>query len=430
MPQQDPLHLLAIEPRFPGRLAAVADWLVERRGYRVHLFCHHVEPREDGGWPATLGRGLDVVQFQVGGVAREPAVAWTRSLERGLCYAYGAWEVFDSRRIRPVDLILGRSAALGSTLFAPVTYPGTPIANLFDYYVHPQAHDLWADDGPTLPDEYLHWRRAANAMDLLDLENGVIPWTLTGWQRDLYPPEYRDDFHVLHDGVDADLYARARDPSGAGGGRSRTLLGRAIPAGTKVVTYVARTLDRLRGFDRFLDLANRLLRDRTDVICVALGGGPVERMLDIPHHGRDYGAGLLETIPPVDPARFWTPGRVAPGEVVEVLAASDLHVVPGRPYPIARSLLEAMAAGAPILAWDTPPVRELLDPDRNALLVPSGDPEAAHAAALRVLDDPAAFFPLTQAARTTIRERFDREFTLPALATAFSTWAARPTKLS
>jgi hypothetical protein len=31
---QDPLSLLCIEPHFSGRLGAVADWLVRKRGYR------------------------------------------------------------------------------------------------------------------------------------------------------------------------------------------------------------------------------------------------------------------------------------------------------------------------------------------------------------------------------------------------------------
>src|SRR5262245_56712152 len=114
---QDPLNLLCVETRFPGRLGAVADWLVRRRGYRCHFFCQQPEPREL--WPSTVGQGLSVVQFNVGGVARENAVAWTRGLERGLCHAFGAWEVIDARRPRPIDVALGRSNGLGSSLFLP-----------------------------------------------------------------------------------------------------------------------------------------------------------------------------------------------------------------------------------------------------------------------------------------------------------------------
>ena len=55
---QDPLHVLWVEPHFPGRLGAVADWLVRRRGYRCWFYCHTAEPREH--WPASVGQGLDV----------------------------------------------------------------------------------------------------------------------------------------------------------------------------------------------------------------------------------------------------------------------------------------------------------------------------------------------------------------------------------
>jgi hypothetical protein len=114
---QDPLHLLCVEPRFPGRLGAVADWLVRKRGYRCRFYCHAAEPREC--WPEAAGKGIDVVLCNLGGVAREAAVPWTRFLERGLCYAYACWEVLEARRPRPVDLVLGSSAGLGSTLFVP-----------------------------------------------------------------------------------------------------------------------------------------------------------------------------------------------------------------------------------------------------------------------------------------------------------------------
>ncbi|HEX8200820.1 MAG TPA: glycosyltransferase [Isosphaeraceae bacterium] len=407
---QDPLNLLCVEPRFPGRLGAVADWLVRRRGYRCWFYCHQADPPEY--WPESTGRGLEVVAFPVGGVAREGSVAWTRQLERGLCYAYGCWEVLDARRPRPVDVVLGRSAGQGSTLFVPVSLPGVPIVNLFDYFVQPHAHDLAEEDGAALPPEYVHWRRSANAMDLLDLENGVIPWTTSAWQRDLYPAEYRDDFVVRHDGVDA--RAPARRPDG-----TRRIAGRTIPQGTKVVSFVARHLDRLRGFDRFLKLANRLIRDDPSVLCVAVGGTPVRRALDVRFYGRDYAADLLAQEPPADPGRFWRLGAVAPAVVAEVLAASDLHVYPGRPYIVARSLLEAMAAGGVVLAWDSAPVREVLDDGETGLLVPAADPDAAVRRARAALADPAAHRPLRQAAAARVRERFAQDVTLPELAGLF-----------
>src|ERR1700730_5045629 len=152
---QDPLHLLCVEPRFPGRLGPLADWLVRRRGYRCWFYCASAGPAEI--WPPSTGKGMEVIQFGVGGVAREAAVPWMRHLERGLCYAYGCWEVLESRRPRPIDLVLGRSAGLGSTLFAPTLYPGAPVVNLFDYFYHPHAHDLAGEATSDTPAEYYNW---------------------------------------------------------------------------------------------------------------------------------------------------------------------------------------------------------------------------------------------------------------------------------
>jgi len=404
---QEPLHLLCIEPRFPGRLGPVADWLVRKRGYRCWFYFHSADPTES--WPETVGRGLEPVHFNVGGVARETAVAWTRCLERGLCYAYGCWEVLQARRPQPVDLVLGRSAGLGSTLYVPAHLPRTPIVNLFDYCYPPRRHDLAEEIVSQLPAHYVHWRQAANGMDLLDLENGVRPWTPSCWQRDLYPMEYRDDFTVLPTGVDdRRLGVQSRE-------RPINIAGRSIGPEIKLVTFVASALDRLRGFDRFHDLANRLLRERSDVVCVAVGSPMVQRSLDVQYFNQDYRALLQSQSPPHDPERFWCLGPLPPLALAQLLGRSDLHAYPSRPFPAARSLLNALAAGCVVLAWDTEPVREVLAHGQTALLT-AADPEQAARLALAVLASPAEHRSLGAAARRLVQEQHSQDAVLPMLA--------------
>ncbi len=417
---QDPLHVLWVEPNFPGRLGVVADWLVRRRGYRCWFYCHTAMPREH--WPAAVGHGLDVQVFGVGGAAREQAVAWSRTLERSLCYAYGCWEVLESRRPRPIDLIVGRSAGLGSTLFAPVYSPAPARINLFDYYLHARQNDLADELAGTSPPAYVHWRRSANAIELLDLEQCDLAWTTTNWQRHLFPPEYRNDLWVQHDGIatagTSDVAARGRRPT------SRTLAGRLVPEGTRIVSFVARSLERLRGFDRFWHTANALLRARPDVVCVMVGDPVVQRGLDVQHNNRDYPAQLREAAPPVDPERLWFLGRATPDTVAEVLRASDLHVAPCRPYPVARSVLEAMATGCVVLASDTAPHREVISHGQNGLLADVADPDALHRQALVVLDHLDEHRPLGDAAAELVRLRYSQEVCLPVLAERFSALAA------
>jgi len=412
----DPLHVLWIEPSFPGRLGGIADWLTRRRGYRSFFYCHTTAPQAH--WPASVGRGLDVVTFPVGGAARDPAVAWTRTLERGLCYAYACHEVLEQRRPRPIDLVVGRSAGLGSSLFAPVTYPAVPVVSWLDYYYQPHAHDLADETPPNTPESYYLWRRSMGVIDLLDLEQAALALTPTRWQRSLYPAAYQGDIEVFPDGVETQLF---RVPSWRGRRSGvRRIADRTIPQGVRVVSYVGRFLERLRGFDRFLRLAAALHQAQPDVICVAVGDRIVRRGLDVASFNQDYAGQILPTIAGLDPERLWLLGTVEPRVTAEVFAASDLHVAAGRAYPVARSLLEAMACGCVVLASDVEPHRELVHSGRNGILVDGRDDSAWRAFALRILADPAAFLPLGQAAAEDVRDQFARSVCLPRLAERFS----------
>jgi glycosyltransferase involved in cell wall biosynthesis len=410
---QAPLSILCIEPLFPGRLGATADWLVRKRGFRCRFYCNTSEAREH--WLAAVGQGLDVRVFGVGGVAREPAVAWSRPLERSLCYAYGCWEVVDADRPRPVDVVVGRSAGLGSSLFVPASLPSAPVINLFDYYLDPHHNDLADDDGPGASPIYTHWRRSSGAIELLDLENAALAWTPTHWQRSLFPTEYRNDLWVNHDGVDCRRFDRARATSNRRHG-PRTIAGRTIPDSVRIVTFIARSIDRLRGFDRFWNLTRALVKARSNVVCVVLGDPVVRRGLDVTFNNRDYRATLMEQAPVDDVDRVWFLGKTPPETVAETLAASDLHIALGRPYPVARSVLEAMASGCVVLASDVPPHREVFTNGRTGLLVDPRDADAALCTALAALDDPAAHRPIGEAAADEVRARYDQDVCLPRLA--------------
>jgi glycosyltransferase involved in cell wall biosynthesis len=308
---------------------------------------------------------------------------------------------------------MGRSAGLGSTLFVPVYIPRVPIVNLFDYYYHPHDHDLACDWHSQPPVEYFHWRRSAVAMELMDLENGVVPWTRSVWQRDLFPAEYRTDFRVQFDGVDTQRFRRRED-------RPRTLAGRTIPPETRVVTFMARNLDRTRGFDRFVELADRLLRARTDVICIAAGDSIVHRGLDVEFYGKDYRSWLLGSRSVHAPERFWCTGGITPAVASDLLALSDVHTYPSRPYAVSHSLLEGMAAGCVVVASDDAAVREFVRDGETGVLVPGDDADAWERSVLEILQAPAAFRSLGDAAAAAVQSTYSQEVALPRLASLLS----------
>jgi phosphatidylinositol alpha-mannosyltransferase len=72
-----------------------------------------------------------------------------------------------------------------------------------------------------------------------------------------------------------------------------------------------------------------------------------------------------------------------------LLAAADVFVSPALGQEsFGLTLVEAMAAGVPVVASDIPGYREVVRNGVDGLLVPPGDPGALAAALERVLGDP------------------------------------------
>lgn len=77
--------------------------------------------------------------------------------------------------------------------------------------------------------------------------------------------------------------------------------------------------------------------------------------------------------------------------------------------PLARSVMEAMAAGLAVLATPVGGQSEMLENEVNALIFPPGDAEALASCIQRVRDDPNLRVRLGKAGRETVLERFTLE---------------------
>jgi glycosyltransferase involved in cell wall biosynthesis len=96
-------------------------------------------------------------------------------------------------------------------------------------------------------------------------------------------------------------------------------------------------------------------------------------------------------------------------DVPEVMAAADLFVCPSRDEGLPGAVIEAGALGLPIVASDITPVREVVDADRSALLVPVGAPPELAAAIGALLDDPTRCRAFGLRGRQIYLERFTLE---------------------
>lgn len=94
-------------------------------------------------------------------------------------------------------------------------------------------------------------------------------------------------------------------------------------------------------------------------------------------------------------------------DVPRLLAASDVFVLSSDYEGMPLAVLEAMAAGKPVVATAVGGVPELVEDGVTGILVPPGETEALAGGILRVLSDPGLRESMGQRAQEVALERFD-----------------------
>jgi glycosyltransferase involved in cell wall biosynthesis len=386
------MHVLFVHQNFPAQFGPFAFRLARVPGYR----CTFVSQRAEG-----VFRGVRCLRYQTRGGATEKTHFCSRTFENAVWHAAGVHDALAAAPdVRP-DLVVGHSG-FGTTLFLRDLYPGVPVVNLFEYFYRVAGADLdFRPDFPARPIDRLR-ARARNAMILLDLDNCDLGYCPTRWQLDRFPAEYRAKLRVLFDGIDTRLWKP--DPAAP-----RRVGDRVIPPDVRIVTYVSRGMESMRGFDVFMRAAKTLADRRSDVLFVVVGQDRVCYGGDARFTGGKTFKEWVLSRDAYDPSRFVFTGLLPEPDLARLLAATDLHVYLTVPFVLSWSLFNALACGATVLASDTAPVRELITHGTNGLLVPFFDADAFAEAADKVLGDPAAFRPLGRAGAELIRERYDVE---------------------
>ncbi len=402
------MHVLFIHQAFPAQFGRLALELARRHGWQCSFVVRHLS-RCPTPTPEMLQR-LRIIALPRESRQSGPA-PWNQSLGSFLQLCGTVNDVVRSRpELRP-DLVVSH-CGLGPSLFLRELL-ACPFVHYFEYYLGRPRHDLiYRVDLPAV-DFAPFYPRCINAGTLLGLVDGPHGYTPTHYQRQSFPERFRSRIEVHFDGIDTELY---RPRNGSARAELTSLLGgRSLPAGTRLVTFVARGLESMRGFDLFLRLAGRIARQRPDVLFAVAGG-------DESYYGWDHQVtggisfkqwALART--DCDPSRLVFLGQIEPEQLAVVLRHSDLHINLTVPFVLSWSLFNALACGCVVLASDVEPVREVIEPGVNGLVEPLFDIDSLAETALRVLDDPAAYQPLGRAARATIEERYSLEVAVPAL---------------
>ena len=406
------MHVLYVHQNFPAQFGHIAHHLVDKLGWK----CSFVSQT-----PGGVVGGINKIEYKIAGGATKQNHFCSRTFENTIWHCDGVYRAMKTAKDVKPDLIVGHSG-FGSTLFLRELYPTTPIINFFEYYYLPHDRDSDMDfrrdlGWPTSELKYLR-SRCRNAMILLDLQNCQTAYVPTEFQKSRFPPEYQPKLEVIFDGVDRAYYhgfeETLRPPIDQRG--TRRICNIDVPADTRVVTYVSRGFESMRGFDMFMKAAKRIYEQFPDVIFFVVGtdkiayGGDEEFVT--PH--KTFKEWVLAR-DAYDLNRVKFVGRVHPTELGKLLAATDLHIYLTVPFVLSWSMMDALSCGAVVLGSDTAPVREMIKDGENGLLADFFDAEAIADKAITALRDPAAHRPLGRAAETMIRERYSLEAVLPRM---------------
>jgi len=232
---------------------------------------------------------------------------------------------------------------------------------------------------------------------MIHADAGLSP---TLWQASTYPPALRDRITVIFDGVDT---ARLRpDPA------AQVTLpdGRILRAGDEVLTFVNRNLEPYRGYHTFLRALPAVLDARPEAQVVIVGGDAVSYGA-APKTGSWKEHFLAEVRDRLDLSRVHFVGKLAYPQFVALMQVARAHAYLTYPFVLSWSMLEAMAAGAHVVASSTAPVQEVIEDGVNGTLVDFFDVPGWSRALTEALAEPDRFASRRLAARATVLERYD-----------------------
>lgn len=246
----------------------------------------------------------------------------------------------------------------GEALFIKDVFPRARLVIYCEFFYAPEGQDVGFDpETPPLTFTQRCRLRLRNTTNLHSIEIADAAISPTQWQRQTFPESAQRKITVIHDGIDRTrlkLDRRASITVAANAHHGQTEL----KAGDEILTYVARNLDPVRGFHRFMRTLPQVLRERPRAHALIVGGDG-HGYGHAPPNGKTWRERLLTEVgDDLDTKRVHFVGQLAYGDYLRVLQISKVHTYWTTPFVLSWSFLEAATMGIPMVASATQPVLE------------------------------------------------------------------------
>jgi glycosyltransferase involved in cell wall biosynthesis len=389
-------RILFVHQNFPGQFLHLAPAL-QARGHEVLALTSDshrhpsVVPMAHYKWQP---REFDKTTFRLS--AKFAEMTW-----RGEIAAAAATTLRDKHGFMP-DVVFG-TPGWGETLFLGEVWPEAKRLLYAEFFYGPRGPMVGFDREFENRDLAANMTLTANQAHLLvsvnDAHKLLCP---THWQAKSFPEFAQPRISVIHDGIATDDIrpsenAVVRFPE----------QGLTFRKGDELLTFVNRNHEPARGFHIFMRALPSILKARPQAHVVIVGGD--ERSYSpLPAVGVTWREVLMREVgAQLDMSRVHFVGKIPYQSFVQLMQVSRVHAYLTYPFVLSWSLLEAMSAGALVVASRTPPAEEVIFDGQNGRLVDFFDVGAWSAMLIETLANHQAYTGLRDAARRTVVEGYD-----------------------
>lgn len=398
------MHVLFIHPNFPAQFGHIAAHLATKLG-----------------WQATCATSIDTSHLNLPfshinyklTPGPQPKVFYNPGSLQGLTDHMAA--VYRGLKSRPdfkPDLVVGHMS-YGSMLYLRNLY-SCPFVGYYEILPPPFWSEEFALRKEFPPTEAT---RIANALyhtyTHLHLQMVDAGYTPTNFQKGTCPREFQYKLRVIFDGIDTEAFTRKEVP------RPFEFRGLTIPKGMKVITYASRGLESIRGFDIFMKVADRICRQRQDVMFLVAGEERTNYGHEMPHIGNQTFKNYVLSNGNYDLERIHFLGRIPLTDLITMFSLSDVHMYLTAPYVLSWSLIQSMSCRCRIVGSKTPPVQEAIDHRVHGLLADFDDVDGLTQQCLELLNDDELANRLGNAARRRVELRYEKELCINQLVKLF-----------
>jgi glycosyltransferase involved in cell wall biosynthesis len=390
------MKLLFVHQNMPGQYRELITWLAARpEGHEIYFLTQRNDVKLPGVTTVTYKAHHQPAKDAYG-LSKE----WEAAAGTGIGAALAARQLKDARGWSP-DIIIGHTG-WGELTFLKEIWPDVPMIGFFEYFYRTSGGLVGFDPDNPPNDQAGFFAQARNTVPYTNIHTVDLGHTPTYWQRDRFPKSFHDRMYVCHDGIRTD---RLQPDSEASISLGR--LDRPLTRDDEVITYVARNMERARGFHIMMRALPKILKERPNARVLMIGGNETSYGIESKHPGGLRGEMEDELQGQVDWSRVHFLGRIPYDALCNIIRISRCHIYLTMPFVLSWSLLEAMSMQATVVAADVAPVREAITHGETGMLVDFFDPDALAAQVVDVVANPGSYAHLGPNARAHVVETYD-----------------------